>query len=306
MMVPTLLGISILVFILMRLLPGDALSVLLGTEGSLSPEARATLRKMLGLDEPLPVQYFRWIGDLLQGDMGRSLRTSQPVFDNLVARLPITFELTFLSVLLSVILAFPLGILSAVRHNSWADFIVRLIGLFGLSLPNFWLATMLILVASLYFNWLPSVIFVSFIQNPMENLKQMLLPSLSLAMALMAVSMRMSRSAMLEVLRKDYIRTARAKGLVERVVLFRHALKNACMAVITVVGIQIGHLMGGAVIIEQVFGLPGVGWMLLNGIYQRDYPVVQGGVLFLAVMFVLVNLTVDLLYGYLDPRIRYA
>jgi peptide/nickel transport system permease protein len=306
LMVPVMLGISILVFLLMRFLPGDVIDVLLGTEASLSPEARATLRKMLGLDEPLHIQYLRWIWDILHADMGRSLRTSQPVFENLTSRLPITFELAFLSVLMSVALSIPLGIISAVRRNSWIDFFVRLFGLVGLSLPNFWLATMLILITSLYFRWLPSVIFVSPLENPAENLKQMVLPAVSLAMALMAISMRMTRSAMLEVLRQDYIRTARAKGLVEQVVLYRHALKNAFIPVITVVGIQMGHLLGGAVIIEQIFGLPGVGWMLLNGIYQRDYPVVQGGVLFLAVMFVLVNLIVDMLYAYLDPRIRYS
>ncbi len=306
LMLPVLIGISILVFLLLRLLPGDVIDVLLGTEATLSPEARATLRKMLGLDEPMHIQYLRWMWDLLHADMGRSLRTSQPVFQNLLQRLPITLELSLISVVLSMVMAIPLGIISAVQRNSRLDFFVRIFGLIGLSFPNFWLATMLILVASLYFKWLPPMIFISPFEDPLGNLQQMALPAVSLAMALMAITMRMTRSAMLEVLRQEYIKAARAKGLMERVVLYRHALKNAFIPVITVVGIQMGHLLGGAVIIEQIYGLPGVGWMLLNGIYQRDYPVVQGGVLFLAMMFVLVNIVVDVLYAYLDPRIHYA
>jgi peptide/nickel transport system permease protein len=182
----------------------------------------------------------------------------------------------------------------------------RLIGLVGLSLPNFWLATMLILVASLNFNWLPSLIYVSPLDNPVENVKQMLMPAFSLALALMAIVLRMTRSAMLEVLGQDYVRTARAKGLGERLVLARHALKNALIPVVTVVGVQMGTLFGGTVVIEQIFGLPGMGWTFVNGIYQRDYPTVQGAVLMLATSFVVINLLVDLTYAYLDPRIRYG
>jgi peptide/nickel transport system permease protein len=203
-------------------------------------------------------------------------------------------------------MAVPLGVLAAVRRGGPIEIASRLVGLIGLSLPNFWLATMLILVASLYFNWLPSLIYVSPLSNPLENLKQMAMPAFSLALALMAIVLRMTRSAMLEVLGQDYVRTARAKGLGERLVLMRHALKNALIPVVTVVGVQMGTLFGGTVVIEQIFGLPGMGWTFVNGIYQRDYPTVQGAVLLLATSFVLINLLVDLTYAYLDPRIRYG
>jgi peptide/nickel transport system permease protein len=306
LMVPSLVGISLAVFLLLRMIPGDVIDALLGTELTLSPEARASLRRVLGLDVPIHVQYLTWIWAAVTGDLGRSLRSSQPVLDLLLLRLPVTAELAVLSLLLSVATAIPLGVVSAVHRNSRIDFAARTFGLLGLSLPSFWLATMLILGASVWLRWLPPIIFVSFRDDPLENLKQMLLPTISLAMPLIAVTMRLTRSAMLEVLRQDYVRTARAKGLRERTVVYRHALRNALVPVVTIVGIQMGHLLGGAVIIEQIFGLPGVGWMLLQGIYQRDYPVVQGGVLFVAVVFLVLNLLVDLLYAYLDPRIKYG
>jgi peptide/nickel transport system permease protein len=306
LMLPSLAGISVAVFLLLRLIPGDVVDALIGAEFTLSPEARASLLRLLGLDVPIHVQYLTWVWAVLNGDLGRSLRSGQPVLDLLLLRLPITAELSLLALALSVVIAIPLGVVSAVHRNSRVDFLARLFGLLGLSLPGFWLATMLILVASLYFKWLPPIIFISLRDDPVGNLKQMLLPTISLAMPLMAVTMRLTRSAMLEVLRQDYVRTARAKGLRERVVVYRHALRNALVPVVTIVGIQMGHLLGGAVIIEQIFGLPGVGWMLLQGIYQRDYPVVQGGVLFVAVVFLFLNLFVDLLYAYLDPRIKYG
>lgn len=304
--VPVLLGITIVVFLLVRLIPGDVIDTMLGTEGSLRPEVRQQLRETLGLDRPLVVQYVTWLGDILQGDLGRSLRTGQPIVENLAGKLPITLELAFLSVVMSMVIAIPLGIISALRRNSLADFLVRLVGTFGLSLPNFWLATMLILIASRYFQWGASLVYISLFEDPVENLKQMLLPSIALALGLTAVVMRMTRSSMLEVLSQDYIRTARAKGVRERWVIYRHALRNALAPVLTVIGIQTGHLLGGAVIVEQIFGLPGLGWFLLNGIYQRDYPAVQAGVLILAGIFVLVNLVVDVLYAYIDPRIQYG
>lgn len=303
--VPVLFGISVVIFLLVRLIPGDIIDVLLGSETALSPVAREQLRKTLGIDQPLYLQYLAWLGGVLHGDLGRSLRTGQPVMTNLLHRLPITFELTLLATLLSLLFSVPLGMISALRRNSRTDFVVRLFGLFGLSLPNFWLATMLILVASVYFHWSASLIFVNFFTNPVENLSQMFLPALSLALALSAVVMRMTRSSMLEVLSQDYIKTARAKGLGERAVLFRHALRTALLPIVTVVGIQIGNLLGGAVVVEQIFGLPGMGSLLLNGIYQRDYPTVQAGVLVLALVFVFANLIVDVLYGFLDPRIQY-
>lgn len=305
MTIPVLIGISLLIFLLMRLIPGDVIDSLLGLEATLSPEVRETLRKVLGLDAPLHIQYLRWIGDLLQGDLGRSLRTGHLVAETLLYRIPVTVELTILSVLLALVFAVPLGVLSAVFPHGKIDFLVRFLGLIGLSFPNFWLATMLILISSLYFNWFPPLMFVSPMTDLRGNLSQMALPAVSLALALMAIVMRMTRSSLLEVLRQEYIQTARAKGLIEGKVIFRHALKNAFIPVITVVGVQAGYLLGGAVIVEQIFGLPGLGWMLLNAIYQRDYPVVQATVLFISLMFVLANLFVDILYSYFDPRIRY-
>jgi peptide/nickel transport system permease protein len=302
---PTLIGISLLVFGLMRLLPGDVIRVLVGPELHLSDEQRASLERMLGLDAPLHIQYLRWIGGVLRGDLGVSLRNSQPVTEIIAQRFPITLELSLLSLAFSWLVAIPLGVLAAVRRRGAIEFSSQLVGLVGLSVPNFWLATMLLLFTSLYLRWQPSPLWVSFFDNPAANLQMMILPVLSLSVALVAAVMRMVRSSMLEVLGQDYIRTARAKGLNEWLTLGRHALKNAFIPVVTVMGVQLGLLLGGAVVIEQIYGLPGIGWMILNGIYQRDYTVVQGGVLFIAVAFVLINLLVDILYAYLDPRIRY-
>jgi peptide/nickel transport system permease protein len=304
--IPVLAGASMLIFVLLRFLPGDVVDIILGTEGSATPEVQATIRRLFGLDQPIYMQYLYWVGAMLRGDFGNSLRTSEPVARILVSRLPVTIELALLSVVISVAMAVPLGVLAAVKRGGPAEMAARLVGLLGLSLPNFWLATMLILGASLYFNWLPALIYVSPLANPVENLKQMALPAFSLALALMAIVLRMTRSAMLEVLGQDYVRTARAKGLGERLVLMRHALKNALIPVVTVVGVQMGNLFGGTVVIEQIFGLPGMGWTFVNGIYQRDYPTVQAAVLMLALSFVVINLLVDLTYAYLDPRIRYG
>jgi peptide/nickel transport system permease protein len=306
LMVPALLGTSLAVFLLLRFIPGDVVDVLLGSELTLAPDVRASLRKVLGLDEPIPVQYLGWIWDLLRGDLGRSLRSGQSVLQIIMQRLPVTSELAILSLTLAVILAVPLGVISAVRRNTWLDLAARLFGLLGLSFPTFWFATMRILGASLAFKWLPAVIFVGFTDNPLENLGQMALPTISLALPLMAIITRLTRSAMLEVLQQEYVRTARAKGLKDRRVIYRHALRNALIPMITIIGIQLGQLFGRAVVVEQIFGLPGIGLLLLNGIYQRDYPVVQGGIMLLAVTFLLLNLLVDVLYAYLDPRIRYG
>jgi peptide/nickel transport system permease protein len=291
---------------LMRFLPGDVVDGMIAPDAPVSAEHKETLRRMFGLDAPVHIQYLRWLGGVVQGDFGLSLRTSLPVTTLLLQRVGITAELALLAVLLSSAVAIPLGVLSAVKRNGFLDYLTNVLGLIGLSFPNFWLATMLLLIATLAFRWQPQLIFVSPFEQPLANLQQMLLPVLSLSLALMAVVMRMTRSSMLEVLRQDYIRTARAKGQREEAVVARHALKNAFIPVITVIGLQIGGLLGGAVVIEQIFGLPGVGWLILNAIYQRDYPVVQGGVFFVAIVFVLVNLIVDLIYAYVDPRIRYT
>jgi peptide/nickel transport system permease protein len=299
------LGVSVLIFFLVRLLPGNIVDIIAGTEGQLSKDQRAAVLKEFGLDRPLPIQYLRWIGSMLQGNFGWSFRTGQPVAALIASRLPITIELALLAVLGVAFVAIPLGVAASVSRSRRVRTLVQIIGVLGLSLPNFWIAILLIIGASSLFGWLPAIIYVPPWTDPWVNLQQMFLPVLSLGLGLSAVVMRMTRSSMLEVLGQDFIRVARAKGLSTRTVLLRHALRNALVPIVTVLGLQMGFLLGGVVITEQIFGLPGLGWTLLNGVYQRDYPVVQGTVMIFAVTFVLVNLLVDLLYTYLDPRIRY-
>ena len=303
--VVALLGVSVLIFLLVRLLPGNIVDIIAGTEGQLGREQRAAILREFGLDKPLVVQYLLWLGNMLQGNFGWSFRTSQPVAALIVSRLPITIELALLSVLSVAFVGIPLGIAASVSRSIRVRTLVQIVGVLGLSLPNFWIAVLLILGASSLFGWLPALIYVTPWADPWVNLQQMFLPVLSLALGLSAVVVRMTRSSMLEVLGQDFIRVARAKGLATRAILLRHALRNALIPIVTVLGLQTGFLLGGVVITEQIFGLPGLGWTLLNGVYQRDYPVVQGTVMVFAVTFVLVNLLVDLLYTYLDPRIRY-
>jgi peptide/nickel transport system permease protein len=303
--VAALLGVSLLIFTLVRLLPGNIADILAGTEGQLSPAQRAAILKDFGLDRPWPVQYGLWLRGMVGGDFGWSFRSSQPVGALIASRLPVTVELTVLTVVGVTLVGIPLGVLASVSRSMRVRTLVQIVGLLGLSLPSFWIAILLILGASFLFGWLPALIYVSPWSDPWVNLQQMLLPVTSLALGLSAVVVRMTRSSMLEVLGRDFIRVARAKGLGTRAVLLRHALRNALVPVVTVLGLQTGYLLGGVVITEQIFGLPGLGWTLLNGVYQRDYPVVQGTVMVFALTFVLVNLIVDLLYIYLDPRIRY-
>ncbi len=306
LLLPTLLGMALLIFLMVRLLPGDFVDALVGADPTITDEAREQLRSYYELDQPLPVQFVGWLADLARGDLGLSFRTRQPISQILAQTLPITAQLAVMSMILSSVIAVPLGVLSALRHNSQVDFWARVGGLIGLSLPNFWLATLLLLFTSLAFRWVPPVVWVSPTENLLVNLQQMLLPTLALSLQLIAVQMRMTRASLLEVLRQDYVRTARSKGLGERLVIYRHALRNALVPVVTVLGLQFGVLMGGSVVIEQIFGLPGVGWYLLQAIFNRDYPVVQVMALFLAVTFVLINLVVDIIHGALDPRISYS
>ncbi len=305
MLIPTLLGMALLIFVMVRMLPGDYVDALVGSDSTMSSADKEAIRASYGLSDPLPVQFVRWIGGLLSGDLGVSFRTGQPISKILRSSLPITLELAFLSSLVSVVIAIPLGIFSATRRNSHVDFWARVLGLIGLSFPNFWLATVFLLATSLLFKWVPPVNWISPFTNLRGNLTQVMMPVLALSLQLIAIQMRMVRASMLEVLRLDHIRTARAKGLSERTILYRHALRNAFIPVITVIGLQLGVLMGGSVIIEQIFGLPGLGWFLLQAIYNRDYPIIQAAALFLATVFVVINLLVDLLYGWLDPRISY-
>jgi peptide/nickel transport system permease protein len=300
-----LLGVSVLIFFLVRLLPGNIVDIIAGTEGQLSKAQRAAVLREFGLDRPLVVQYFLWLGNMLHGNFGWSFRTGQPVAALIASRLPITIELALLAVLSVALVAVPFGVAASVSRSVRVRTLVQIIGVLGLSLPNFWIAILLIIGASSLFGWLPALIYVPPWADPWVNLQQMFLPVLSLGLGLSAVVMRMTRSSMLEVLGLDFIRVARAKGLATRAVLLRHALRNALIPIVTVLGLQMGFLLGGVVITEQIFGLPGLGWTLLNGVYQRDYPLVQGTVMVFAVTFVLINLFVDLLYTYLDPRIRY-
>ncbi|MBV9329475.1 MAG: ABC transporter permease [Chloroflexi bacterium] len=301
--IPVLFGISILVFLLVHLIPGDVAQILLGTQAT--DQQLETLRRTFGLDRPLPVQYVDWLSHILRGDFGVSFRTNRPVLPDLVSRFGVTVQLTLLSMVIALVVAIPLGVISAANRGRASDGLSRVVALFGLSIPNFWLGTLLILFVSLVLHWLPPVGFVSLLDNPWLGMQTLILPAIALGTAVAAFIMRMVRSSLLEVLRQDYIRTAHAKGLREQSVLYRHALKNAFIPVLTVIGVQIGYLLGGAVIIESIFSLPGMGRFLLDSISNRDYSIVQGGVLFIALVFCLVNLSVDLVYGWLDPRIRY-
>src|SRR2546422_5899670 len=305
--IPTLLGVTVLTFLFIRLIPGDAIAARLGTSTALSPEQLASLRAYFGLDQPLYEQYWTWLTSLLRGDFGYSIRTGRPVLVEITERLPATLELAVAATAIAVAIGLPLGLLSAMRPRSRADVIARVGGLIGLSLPSFWLGTLIIVFFSLYLRWLPNTGgYVDFVRDPLGNLRLLLFPAITLGLALAAATMRMTRSAMLDVLSADYVRTARAKGLAPRVVLRRHVLKNGLIVVVTLLGIQVGQLLGGAVVVEEIFSVPGVGRLLLNAIVQRDYALVQGAVLVIAILFVALNIVVDLLYGYLDPRIRLA
>ena len=305
-LVPTLLGVSLVVFVVIHLIPGDTISAMIGTTYKLTETQAAALRAYFGLDRPLHEQYVRWILSALRGDLGYSVRSGQPVLTEILSRFPVTLELTLFSLVIALVLGIPIGVLSAIKNDSAIDIFGRLFALVGLALPNFWLGTLFILILSSYFGIMPnSGDFVAFTKDPLRNLTQLLFPAITLGFAFTASVMRTTRSAMLEVMRQDYVRTARSKGVAELWVIVRHCLPNALIPVITIVGVEFGYLLGGAVIVEEVFALPGIGRLLLNGINQRDYAVVQGTILFIALNFVLINLLVDLTYAQVDPRIRY-
>lgn len=306
--VPILLGVSILIFLMIRLVPGDAITAMLGTEaGMLTDAQKQALEAYFGLDKPTVQQYFAWLGNALRGNLGLSMRYGGPVLDVILGRFPVTLQLALMAMAIALVMGLPLGILSAVRHNSIADLFGRLFALVGLAMPNFLLGTLIIYVLSVYFHVLPnSGNFVSLAQDPAQNLSQMIFPAVTLGLAFAASVMRTTRSAMLEVLGQDYIRTARSKGLGEGVVNWRHALRNALIPVVTIAGVEMGYLLGGTVIVEDIFALPGLGRLVFNAISQRDYALVQGVALFIAVVFVIVNLSVDLIYAAIDPRISYA
>ena len=301
----TLAGLTVLVFLMLRLIPGTVVEQMIGADAVASPAMVAQLKAFFGLDQPWYLQYGRWIGRLVQGDLGISWRTGKPVVGLILERLPVTLELTSLSVVFALLLGMPAGVLSAVRRNGALDNITRVGTLLGLSVPVFWQGTMLILFFSLYLRWMPPVVWVDFFTDPRRNLTIMVLPALCLGTAAAANIARTTRACMLDVLRSEYIRTASAKGLARGAVILKHALRNALIPVVTVAGLQMGILLGGTVVVEEVFTLPGVGRLVLWSIYQRDYPLTQSTILFIAVMFMSLNLMVDLVYSYLDPRIRY-
>ncbi len=303
-MVPVLFLVSLIVFAVIHLIPGDPAVIMLGEEAT--PQSIAALRKDWHLNDPLPVQYVSWLSHVLRGDLGNSLQNHQPVTEAIAERLPVTFEVTLFSIVIALIIAIPTGVLSATRRNSSADLASTTVALFGVSMPSFFLAILLIFLFSLKLRWLPPIGFTPITENPLANLRGMILPSVTLGTAAAAIIARLTRSSLLEVLDQDYIRTARAKGLGERLVVYGHALKNAMIPVLTVIGLQIGILLGGAVITETIFVLPGVGRLVVTSIFSRDFPMVQGVVLFLSVTYLFVNLAVDILYSLLDPRIRYG
>ncbi len=301
--VPSLLIASLIVFALPRLIPGDVVSLML--EEKAYARDLAELRAKLGLDRPLHVQYLEWLGHVVRGDLGESLWTRRPVREELARRLPVTLELGASSVVFAVIIALPIGVLSATRQDTLSDYLARSAAILGLSVPGFWLATLVIVLPAIWWGWRPVAEYVEFGRDPTGHLVQFLLPGLILGVAAGAALMRLQRATLLEVLRQDYVRTAWAKGLRERAVVFKHSLKNAFIPVLSVFGIQIAQIFGGAVIIETIFGLPGLGRFLFEAISQRDYPVIQGVNLVVVAAIVLVNLAVDTLYAVLDPRIRY-
>jgi peptide/nickel transport system permease protein len=310
--VPTIFLVSFLAFGIMRILPGDPAVAMLGGfgetggEGSYSQEDLDALRTEMGLDRALPVQYGVWIWGMVTVDLGDSFFYKLPVTEMLRNRVPTSVELGILAMLLSYVVAIPLGVLSAVKQDTWFDYATKIFTLTGIALPTFWMAILVIFVLARAFDWLPPLAYADFWSDPWTNLQQMVFPALALGYHNMAFAARLTRSSMLEVMREDYIRTARSKGLWEFTVIARHALRNACLPVVTIVGFQLGRLMGGAVLVEAIFLVPGMGSLLVDAVVQRDYPIVQIIILLIAVMVLTLNLIVDLLYGILNPRIRYA
>jgi peptide/nickel transport system permease protein len=302
--IPTIILVSLIAASLIRLVPGDVVLAKVAESGN--TQNIDVLRAELGLDVPFPQQYVEFMWGLVTLNPGDSLYTTQPVAGEFWDAFPVTLELGFLAIVLSVVIAIPLGAVSAMRPDSWVDHGARMFAVFGLAVPDFWIATVLVVYLSLYLGYLPPLGYAEFYEDPLRNLSQVYLPVLILGYRLAGISIRMMRSTMLDVLGQDYIRTARSKGLAERVVVIRHALKNAMIPVLTIVGTQVGFIIGGSVILETIFGLPGVGRLTFSAIQQRDYTQVQFNVVMLGTFLVLTNLAVDLVYGWLDPRIRYG
>ena len=303
--VPTVLGLTMLIFFTLRVLPGDVALTIVGDDANVSAERLEEIREALGLNEPLWVQYGNWLGQILRMDLGKSFGSDFPIATRLAMAIPVTFNLAAYTLVFTLLLAIPLGTLSAVRRNSLVDYGCRCLALVGLSTPSFWVGILVLMVLAFNFNWMPQIRVVGFFENPGINFTQFVWPALVLATAQTAVLARLTRSALLEVLNEDYVRTARAKGVRERIVLLRHGLRNALLPVVTLLGAQFASLMEGAVITETVFGLPGLGSTLIQGINAKDFPLVQATVLFLGIFVVCINLLIDVCYGWLDPRVKF-
>jgi peptide/nickel transport system permease protein len=304
-MIPTLIGVAVITFVVMRAVPGDI--VALRYAGSSVPQDIIDQeRHILGLDKPMWAQFIDWMTQLARFDLGQSLWTGHSVIDEVQVRLPLSLELAVIATLLAVIIALPLGVLAAVKQDSWVDYLIRIVSVGGLAMPSFWIGIMLVLGTITFLGWAPPLTYTSFFEDPLANLSQLILPAISVGYRYSAVSMRMTRSTLLDVLREDYVRTARAKGLRESLVVMRHALRNALLPVVTVVSLEFAFLIGGLVVTEQVFNLNGIGKLLVDAVAHRDYPLIQALVLLLSAVFVLVNFAVDMVYVALDPRIRYS
>jgi len=310
MMAPVILLVTLLLFVLRQATPGDPATVAIGQESQLTKEEYdATLRNLRArydLDKPLPVQYALWLGRALTGDLGRSYRSNQPVTEAIRERMPVTIELGLMSLMLSWVIAIPAGVIAAQHRNKYQDVLANFFGLVGLSVPNIWLAFVLIFIFAVKLGWLPPSGYVPLADDPLANIKSMILPAVTLGTAAAAGLMRLTRSSLLEVIGQDYMRTAQAKGLRARSVLWRHGMRNALIPIVTVIGLELGGLIGGAFIMEQIFTLPGMGKLAVDAIYARDYPIMQGVLLLASIAYLLANFGVDMLYGVLDPRIRYG
>jgi peptide/nickel transport system permease protein len=302
----TLFGMSVVIFLLLRLAPGNIVDILFATGGYVNPSERAAIEQELGLDKPLWTQYVEWIGQMARGDLGKSYRYDLPAWEVIRPLVPVTLELAALSLIVSVLLGVPTGVVSAVRQDTGLDYVLRLFSLAGLSMPSFWLGMVIILGLVAWLGWIPPVTYVRPSENFGLHAIQFLLPALAVGYRSSALIMRITRSSLLEVLREDYVRTAWAKGQTRRSVIWRHALKNAILPVVTVIGIEFAFLIGGLVVTETVFNLPGLARFLVQAILWRDYPIVQNLVMFIAIVVILSNLIVDMLYGVLDPRVRYG
>jgi peptide/nickel transport system permease protein len=307
-LIPVLVLVSVAVFLIIRLIPGDPVLVMLGVDPEervrISEEQYRSLQQQLGFDQPLHIQYFHWIKKVLQGDLGLSLGSRRPIFEIVLERYPATLYLALTALFTGLVIAIPMGVIAAVRQNTSADYAAMGFALWGIAMPNFWLALMLIVLFSLKLGWLPSIGYASPLDDPFRFLQHVFLPALVMGTDMAAPLTRYIRAEMLEQLKQDYVRTAWAKGLPSRMVIIKHALKNSMIAAVTVVGLQTANLLGGSTIVETVFSWPGVGRLLIEGIYARDYPIVQGAVLMIAVTYVFINLVVDIVYKWLDPRIK--